>query len=121
MEAVSILRFGLRSFVLHILSSARRWLGVGTFMVPQWICLSHGGVKRRKKGGEQAGGLKWKCTPKCAGIGVAGFPSKASGTAPALCRSVVGLGHFAGQVEPVAAVPALAVFQETCPSSSQGL
>lgn len=30
-------------------------------------------------------------------------------------------GLLVGKVEPVAAVPALAVFQETCPSSSQCL
>lgn len=30
-------------------------------------------------------------------------------------------GLLVGKVEPIAAVPALAVFQETCPSSSQCL
>lgn len=51
---------------------------------------------------------------------MAGIPVKPVQQPPALVQ-VCGWGPFAVKVEPVAAVPELAVFQEASPSSSQGL
>lgn len=90
-------------------------------MVPQWICLSHGGGKRRKKGSEQAVGLSGNVPLNVQGSGWLGFPVKALQQPPAPVQVCGWGGPFAGKVEPVAAVPELAVFQETCPSSSQCL
>lgn len=87
-------------------------------MVPQWSCLSHGSGERRKKGGEQAGGLVPLNVQES---GWLGFPAKPLQQPPALVQVCGWGGPFAGKAEPVAAVPALAVFQETCPSSSQCL
>lgn len=51
-----------------------------------------------------------------------GFPAKALQQPPALVQvSGWGGGALCSKVELVAAVPDLAVFQETCPSSSQCL
>lgn len=64
------------------------------------------------EGDEWADGSKQKCAPVCAGIRVAGTPREASAAAPIPCASL-------WLMRPLGA--ALAVFQETCPSSSQCL
>lgn len=93
---------------LHVAAGG---LMVWKFAFTQWRCPSSAGGEGKKKGSERAGGLKWKYAPKCAS-GWLGHPGKPLQQPPALLQVYGWLSLLVGKVEPVAAVPALTVFQK---------
>lgn len=120
MEAVSILRFGL---ICSTTSSPLHEDGQeqGHLWCPRGVA-SHVVVgKEGRKVVSRQVGLSGNVSLNVQESGWLGFPMKPLQQPPALVQVCGWGGPFAGKAEPIAAVPALAVFQETCPSSSQCL